>query len=393
MSRSAATGCRRCSPRSCPGRTARPFASACWARTWSRSATPTARSACWQSNCPHRGASLFFGRNEEDGLRCVYHGWKFDVAGDVRRHAQRAAGERTSSTRSRSSPTRASRRGGLIWAYMGPPDKQPPLPEFEWTRAPAEHRYVTKIYQECNYLQAMEGDFDTSHSSFLHRMFQTESANSAATFGSTGYRARSTAPRLVVLRTDFGFTYASIRNVKDEGKNFVRAYQWVMPFQQMRAYAGFANLPSVHGHMWVPIDDETCWVYNWMYHIDGSELPEEEVLYEEAFFGRGPGDLIPGTYKSIANKSNDYLIDREMQRTVNFTGINGVNAQDMAIQESRVRSTIGPRSTSGLPIWPSSLPAACSRKRRPTWRKAKILWARAMPVTASAPPRCSCPKT
>ncbi|HEX3243928.1 MAG TPA: Rieske 2Fe-2S domain-containing protein [Chloroflexota bacterium] len=284
-------------------------------------------------NCPHRGASLFFGRNEEAGLRCVYHGWKFDAAGTCVDMPNEPP-ESNFKHKVRVTAYPCVERGGVVWAYMGPAEKRPPDPDYEWARLPAGHTFCSKTYQECNYLQSMEGGIDSSHSSFLHRMFQTESANSAATFGTTGYRARSTAPRLVVLRTDFGFTYASIRNVKDEGKNFVRAYQWVMPFQQMRAYAGFAGVPSVHGHMWVPIDDETSWVYNWMYHIDGSELPEDEIYHEEKFFGRAHDDLIPGTYKPIANKSNDYLIDRERQRSVNFTGINGVNAQDMAVQES-----------------------------------------------------------
>src|SRR6266508_2830226 len=94
--------------------------------------------------CPHRGAPMFFGRNEEEGLRCVYHGWKFDVTGAC------------------------EDRGDLIWAYMGPKEKQPPFPEFEWTKLPRSHRYVTKFVEQCNYLQAMEGDYDPSHGRFLH---------------------------------------------------------------------------------------------------------------------------------------------------------------------------------------------------------------------------------
>jgi phenylpropionate dioxygenase-like ring-hydroxylating dioxygenase large terminal subunit len=120
--------------------------------------------------CPHRRVSLFFGRNEECGLRCVYHGWKFDVAG----HCVAMMNEPEElhfkeKIRSTAYPT--VEVGGIIWAYMGPPALQPPLPNFAWTQVPETHRHVTKVIQECNWLQALEGGIDTSHAQILHRSF------------------------------------------------------------------------------------------------------------------------------------------------------------------------------------------------------------------------------
>src|SRR5207253_3303211 len=118
-----------------------------------------------QNNCPHRGASLFFGRNEESGLRCVYHGWKFDTSGacvDV--PGEPAESDLRSRVRALTYPVRE--HGGVLWAYLGPAQDIPRLPELEWTHVPASQRYVSKRIQSCNYLQNVEGEVDSSHVSF-----------------------------------------------------------------------------------------------------------------------------------------------------------------------------------------------------------------------------------
>src|SRR3954447_5988325 len=120
-----------------------------------------------QNSCPHRGASMFFGRNEEEGLRCVYHGWKFDVAGNCVDMPSEPA-ESTFKERVRQPAYPCEELGGVIWAYLGPPAHRPPLPTLEWMRAPAGASFVSKTYEECSYLQGIEGGIDTSHSSFLH---------------------------------------------------------------------------------------------------------------------------------------------------------------------------------------------------------------------------------
>ena len=121
--------------------------------------------------CPHHGAPLFFGRNEEDGLRCVYHGWKFNVEGicvDLP-SAQEGA---TFKNKIHIKSYPCQEVAGMVFAYMGPADKQPPFPEFEWAKLPATHTYVSKFRLECNYLQAMEGDYDPAHGNFLHTTLQ-----------------------------------------------------------------------------------------------------------------------------------------------------------------------------------------------------------------------------
>src|SRR5438093_3565818 len=118
--------------------------------------------------CAHRGVSLWFGRNEDCGLRCAYHGWKYDVAGQCTEIPSEPEGSRyVKRIKLQSYPL--VERGGVLWTYMGPPDTQPPLPEWEFTMVPPSHSFMTKRLQECNWLQALEGGIDSSHVTFLHR--------------------------------------------------------------------------------------------------------------------------------------------------------------------------------------------------------------------------------
>src|SRR6266702_7044198 len=118
--------------------------------------------------CAHRGVSLWFGRNEECGLRCSYHGWKYDVNGQcVDLPSEPEESRIRQRIKLKSYP--CVELGGVIWTYMGPPEEKPPLPNFEWVHLPPSHRVTTKRWQESNYLQAIEGGIDSSHVSFLHR--------------------------------------------------------------------------------------------------------------------------------------------------------------------------------------------------------------------------------
>jgi len=278
--------------------------------------------------CPHRRAPLFYGRNEECGLRCVYHGWKFDREGNCTDMPSEPAGTTLQSkVKLKAYPT--CERGGIIWTYMGPSEKQPPEPDYEFLRAPKTHRFVSKTYQACNYLQAMEGGFDTSHSSFVHN-------NDLA--DKNQLRIRDRSPRIEVERTAYGYVYSSTRTLSPE-EEYIRVYHYLMPHIQVRAMfrspdGSVANVPKQDGHMWVPIDDESCHVYNWSCGRDeDSPLTPEFIEAFETFTGRGPNDFIPGTFKLKKNPSNDYMIDRELQRTKTYTGITGLNTQDMALQE------------------------------------------------------------
>jgi phthalate 4,5-dioxygenase len=279
-----------------------------------------------EAYCPHRRAPLFFGRNEECGLRCVYHGWKFDVEGTcVDLPSEPAESPMRKGVKLKSYPTFEG--GGIVWAYLGPPALKPPQPDFEWIRAPETHRYVSKTFESCNYLQALEGGLDTSHSSFLHNN----------RLGSRELRQRDRSPRIDVHRTDYGYHYVSTRNLGDDGA-YIRVYQYLMPTQQLRGGVTTARerneMPKIDGHIWVPIDDEHTHVYNLMYgYDDTTPMTADYVEAFEKFSGRGKDELIPGTFRLKRNLSNDFLVDRAVQKTRTFTGIEGLNTQDFALQE------------------------------------------------------------
>ena len=276
--------------------------------------------------CAHRRVSLYFGRNEENGLRCVYHGWKYDVTGQcVDMPSEPETSNFKSKVKTPAYPTVEA--GNVIWAYFGPKDRVPPPPHFEWTSVPDTHRGVTKVLQESNWLQALEGGIDTSHSSFLHNNDLSDDSR---------LRSRSTAPIVEVERTSYGYTYSSQRVLSAEEGKYVRTYHYVMPFHQLRGGqtrpSGGYFMPKSSGHCWVPVDDENTMVFNWTYTWG------DEPLSEPLRALRGSGnemhvDIDPSNgFRSYRNRDNDWMLDRQMQRTQNFTGIVGVNTQDRALQ-------------------------------------------------------------
>jgi phthalate 4,5-dioxygenase oxygenase subunit len=279
--------------------------------------------------CPHRLTSMFLGRNEENGLRCVYHGWKFDVNGacvDMPNEPEQY--DFKHKVKMVAYPT--LELGGVIWAYMGPADKRPADPNFEFTQQPDSHRGSSKVIEECNWLQSLEGGIDSIHSSFLHRKI-----GDGAGIGLDGLRADGLASRVEVEPTDYGYRYGSVRALSDQANNYVRTYHWVMPHVQIRA-AQLNNDGSwykfkIAGHHWVPIDDNFTMVWNWFYSLDEPLTQDEK---DEEISGNGPAFVDPVTFAASVNRRNDWLIDRDMQRTQNFTGIQGVNAQDRAVQEA-----------------------------------------------------------
>lgn len=283
--------------------------------------------------CPHRLASLFLGRNEEGGLRCVYHGWKFDAAGHCLDMMNEPPGsDYPTKVRITAYPT--LEQGGVIWAYLGDPARRPPPPDFEWTQVPATHRRVSKNRQVCNWLQALEGGIDTAHAPILHRTI-TPDTDKAGIGVNTDF-VQGGAPALEVDLTDYGYRYVGIRALGERG-SFVRAYQYIMPFHQMRprqsGYKGQAAKQVIAGHAWVPMDDENCMIYNWVYSFGPEPITDDEWVEIERGYGRGPGQLT-ADYRSIGSRENDWLIDRQVQKYETFTGIDGINAQDVAVQES-----------------------------------------------------------
>ncbi len=152
-------------------------------------------------------------------------------------------------------------RGGVLWTYMGPPEQQPPLPEWEFATVAPEQRFVSKRLQECNWLQAMEGGIDSSHVSFLH----SGNINSDPLFkGAKGnqYNLSDTKPVFEVVESPGGLYIGARRNA-EEGNYYWRITQWVMPsFTMIPPRGGH----TVHGHFWIPIDDENCWAWSYDYH-------------------------------------------------------------------------------------------------------------------------------
>src|SRR5579883_1136912 len=301
--------------------------------------------------CAHRRAHLFWGRNEECGLRCVYHGWKFDVHGTCvdmpNEPAEYGFGNKLRTT---AYPTREY--GGLVWVYMGPPEHEPDLPKLEWARVADNQRYISKRFQETNYLQAIEGGIDSSHSNFLHASLDAfrvtdayvEKVKKSGTLRAK-YHILDKAPRFTVKKTDYGLVIGVRRNA-EEDRYYWRLTQFLLPSHTMIPYErGLA----IHGHCWVPRDDQTTWVWTISWNPEAPLSEEEWKTIRDETFVHAKVD--PVTFRPLRNKDNQYLLDREKQRTANMTGIHGFASQDQAIQESmgpivdRTRERLGTSDT------------------------------------------------
>ena len=274
--------------------------------------------------CAHRRVSLWFGRNEEGGLRCPYHGWKFGV--DGRALEIPSEGEAfCARVRLRAYP--CAERGGVVWAYMGPADQQPPLPEYEWAMVPPGQRYVSKRLQQSNWMQALEGAIDGAHVSWLHR---GALANEPMRVGSRGARYQNdTKPRMEVMDSPTGLTIGA-RRAAEAGEDYWRITQFFMPFYNMIPPYGDHAL---HGHAFVPIDDHHCFVWTFTHHPTRDLSDDEHAAMQsgEGIYAK----LIPGTWLPVANRSNDYLMDRAAQRAGrHYSGIPGIAMQDASLQES-----------------------------------------------------------
>ncbi|HEX8739538.1 MAG TPA: Rieske 2Fe-2S domain-containing protein [Casimicrobiaceae bacterium] len=286
--------------------------------------------------CPHRCASLYFGRNEENGLRCLYHGWKFDVEGrcvDTPNEPLRS----TLKDRVRVTAYPCVERNGIIWTYMGRGGSDPPsLPELGWAMVGPTRRSALRYQRECNWVQAMEGDFDSSHLGILHAAFGAPREHPAADTGVQSYRSlvRTDAhPLLDVHDTDVGVMYGARRRA-DIGACYWRVTQFLLPF--------YTSVPGYDGKnrdkVWVPLDEEHTMV--WEPHWSATrELSADE---QKGWTDRvGPSGFLPdtsdwlGRFRFAARAENDYLQDRVRQKRGNFSGMENVPPiQDAAVQES-----------------------------------------------------------
>ncbi len=278
--------------------------------------------------CPHRRAPMFFGRNEECGLRCVYHGWKFDSEGNcVDMPNEPAESNFKHKINIKAYPT--YERGGLVWAYMGSEDKIPQLPDLEWATVPDSHRYIMKYLVEGNYMQCMEGDIDSSHASFLHSSLDNRLMNSGLSVSDRTQKLwmENKNPSFFVKEHDYGLLIGARRNAT-ASTYYWRITQWLMPFYSIiPAEIGDSILCNVR----IPIDDHHSWHIRIMWHPERPLTDKEHYAYKHV--GVFYPERIPGTFTSVANKENDYLIDRHEQKHKSYTGIKAVPVQDMAMFE------------------------------------------------------------
>jgi len=286
--------------------------------------------------CRHKRAPLFFGRNEQCGLRCVYHGWKYDVNGQCLDIPNIVPPDNYETLVKRMSIKAydTEEAGGVVWIYMGPKEKKPPLPRMEWMGLPKDYVHVSRWLQRSNWVQGMEGELDTSHIGFLHA---SNSMQDTLTRGAS--YASDSRPLLFLKETDYGFYYAARRSYQDQ--YYWRISHWMLPM-----WSAIPPTPGFyfgHGRAWSPIDDYMTTTFAYRYRVD-HPLDDEDMkeINEGVSFPplmtRGsiemPNGHVIDTFLPIANKANDYMIDRELQRTASFTGIPGVNTQDRGLQES-----------------------------------------------------------
>ena len=292
--------------------------------------------------CPHRLASLYFGRVDEDGMSCAYHGWKFAADGRCLEMPSEPP-ESSFASKVRHVAYPCEERGGVIWAYMGLASPPPPLPQLEWTLLPESHTLISKRVQECNWFQALEGGIDSSHISFLHAPLSNTDTEVAreldrASFGiGEAVQTADRAPRFEVADTDYGALIGARRSWPD-GRYYWRISQFLMPFYTMPPTDRDEKI--VQSHIWVPMDDTN--VVNWMvtWHPDRALTGEERALH---IAGKGAHvcDYAPATsdaygdVRTAANRGNDYGMDWDVHRTRMFCGIPGFGVQDQAIQESQ----------------------------------------------------------
>ena len=283
--------------------------------------------------CPHRGASMFFGRNEEDGLRCVYHGWKFDVSGACVDMPNEPA-ESNFKHKIRVTAYPCVEKGRLVWAYMGPLNPPPPFPALPFTQAPEDHVVIRKMYEASNWLQNLQGSIDPSHAPFLHGAISQQERDRRMSGRSMNldYHLRQTGWRYEAGEVDTGLMVGARLTVDDE-RSYWRVNIFLLPFYTLVGN-DWGQDPVANIQAYVPMDDEQTMSYTAVWHpshpLSDDTRKRSALAYAPALPGRPGSEFLPEP-----NASNDYLIDRAVQRTGTFTGIPTIGAQDQAVVESQ----------------------------------------------------------
>ncbi len=286
--------------------------------------------------CPHRCASLFFGRNEEGGMRCVYHGWKFDVEGNCMDMPNVPNGDAMKG-KVKSKAYKTAEKAGLVWVYMGPQDQVPPMTLMEAALVPDAEISVRFVQRACNWLQALEGDIDTSHFGFLHAGHaQPEDFQEDHPMRHT---VTNRAPEYHVADTPWGTSYGAYRK-EDDGRMSWRVANFLFPFWTQAPNSDFMTNVGVRG--WVPMDDEHTMVVMLNWKKSPGAYTGIPLKNGQPIPGFAPAvEYLPNTtdwygrWRPKARAENDYEIDREAQRSNEiYTGIRMVFMQDQAVTES-----------------------------------------------------------
>lgn len=284
-------------------------------------------------HCSHRATSLALARNEDNGLRCVYHGWMYDVSGrciDMPNEPE----ETRFADKVRHPAYACTERNGIIWTYMGSREAPPALPDLEWNMVPEDQVVIWRNLQFTNWVQGLEGNIDSSHLSFLHTRLTADGDGFGG--GNRGLWYVDKTPRMEVRATDYGVMYGAGR-MEDPDNSYWRVTQFLMPFYGMFAPVSPAEIPL---QWWIPLDDHT--VMKWDVRLNPNRPITEE---ERARVGFGdPGGFVefnrfdPYTqFRLTADQSNGWLLDYEAQEERRFSGVPSVNLQDKAVLE-----TMGP---------------------------------------------------
>ena len=288
-------------------------------------------------NCPHRGAALYLGRNEEGGLRCLYHGWKMDVEGKVL-DTPCEPPESVVRYKARARAYSAHEQGDVVWAYMGPPEKRPPFPGYQWTLVPAPNRSIKKVLEECNWVQSLEGSMDRSHNVILH------DGRDVMRYPDDQAHLREQPRKVEVVNTRYGLFHVATQPDRKDPDHLktVSVRPFALPFTSYVAgpRSGNWDEPDFEEgnhpwgvHIFVPVDDDNNLYYEVRYH------PSMEVdQVEETRFLVVGVDIDAEGRKTKRRLENRYLQDRDAMRARRtFSGIDGRPHEDMSMIESMGR--------------------------------------------------------
>lgn len=298
-----------------------------------------------QALCPHRQAPLIYGRNEDNGLRCIYHGWKFDVTGACLDMPNEPA-ESVFKDKVRATAYPTAEAAGIIWIYMGPRHLQPELPDMEWMRVADSHRNTSRFNIKGNWVQALEGDVDSSHIGFLHGGLHRRQGQPTppapdwdeekgmwpsrpGLYGPLDgyYGGLDRAPRWIIQPTQYGMMIAARRNA-GEGAYYWRINQVMLPYYTL--VAGALDQNCFFMHIWVPTDDyhTDVWTVMWRIH-----RPMNDEERDAMFNGPNPhiASYDASNHTLVGNHDNRFFQDRHVQKTETFSGIPGIREQDAAM--------------------------------------------------------------